>query len=106
MSIFSKRIVFLTKITDRNRDYRDKHLTRRRVPAPNFHAEFETEIVHRQVHRHDEDVSAQLPPTVQPRCSESHVFLQPETRQQGNRKHYTQRRDMRRDRLRELITEY
>ena len=102
MSIFSKRIVFLTKITDCNRDYRDQHLTRRRVPAPNFHAEFETEIVHRQVHRHDEDVTAQLPPAVQTRGCERHIFLQPETRQQRDRKDDTQRRDMRRNRLREL----
>ena len=102
----AKGVIFLPKITDCYRDEGDHHLRWRRVPTPYFHAQFETEIVDRQIDTHDEDISAQLPPAVELRGGEGDVFLQPETGQQRDRKDDAQRRDMRRDRLRELITEY
>ena len=106
----AKSIVFLPQIADDHRDKRDKHLTRRRIPTEGLHAYLEAEIVNRKVYRYNENIPRQLSLsgilTGEFGGFESYIFLQPETGQQRNRKDDTQRRDMRRYRLRKLNTEY
>ena len=96
----SKRIVFLPEITDGNRHYCDEHLARSGIPTQYLYAQFETEIIDCQIDGDNHDIAYQLPPAIQPRCRKSDVFLQPETGQQCDWKHDTQRRDMRSNRLR------
>ena len=96
-SIFSKRIVFLTEITNADGNNRDEHFTRRRIPPPYLHAQLQTVVVHRQIDGYHQDVAQQLTGSVKVRLRERHIFLQPETCQQGYRKNNAQRRNMRRD---------
>lgn len=102
---YSKRVVFLSQIADGDGQEGDRHLAGRRIPAEYLDAQFEAEIVDGQVERHDADIAHKLPRTVQVRAGERDVFIEPETRQQGDRKDDTERRYMRRDCLRKLKTE-
>ena len=105
-SIFSKRIVFLTEITDNNGNNRDEHFARCRIPPPYLHAQLQTVVVHRQIDNYHQDVAQQLTGSVKVGLRERHIFLQPKSGQQRNRKHDTQSRYMRRNHLLKRNTEY
>lgn len=93
----SESVVFLTHITDNNRDDRDQHLARRGIPTKCFYTEFETEIVDCQIDRHNQDVATKLSDGLRV-CGfgslESDVFLEPETGYKRDRKDDTQGSDV------------
>ena len=77
--MYSKSVVFLSEITDNDRDKGDEHLGRRGVPTEGLDTELESEIIDCQIDGHDEDITRELMPAVESRSSEGDVFLQPET---------------------------
>ena len=95
LRFYAKRVVFLSKIADGDRDDGDEHLGWRRVPAEGLDAQFESEIVDGEVQRYDGDVSDELPPTIQLRGSKSDVFLKPKAREQRDRENDTKGCDVR-----------
>ena len=96
---YPKRVVFLSQIADGDGQQGDHHLAGRRIPPQRLDAEFEAEIVDSEIECNDADIAHKLPRTVQVRAGERDVFIEPETRQQGDRKNDTERRYMRRDDL-------
>lgn len=99
---YLKRVVFLAEIAHDDGQQGDHHLARRRIPPQRLDAEFETKIVDRQIECHDADIAHKLARAMQVGAGEGHVFVQPETGQQGDREDDAQRRDMRGNRLRKL----
>lgn len=96
INLFSERKILLPEIRYRHCYHRDDHLRRSRIHAADIYQQFQTEIVDRQIEYNDAYIPNKLPSTVQCRTGEGHVFIQPETRKQSDRKHYAQRSDMRR----------
>ena len=84
--LFAERVVFLTEEADEYRQERDHDLTRRRVPAPNLHAEFQSQVVDKQVYCHDQNIAHKLAATAQARLTKRDVPIQPEAGQQRDRK--------------------
>ena len=104
--LFAERVVFLAEETDADREQGDHDLARRRVPAPNLYAELQAQVVDEQVDGHDQYIAHQLPTTAQTRLTKRDVLIQPEAREQRDGEYDTQRRNMRRDGLDELMAEY
>lgn len=72
----------------------DCHLGWRGIPAERFDAEFETEIVDCQIESYDQNIAPELAPTIEFGLGESDVFLEPKTREERDRKDYTEGGDM------------
>lgn len=92
--LFAERVVFLAEETDADREQGDHDLARRRVPAPNLHAEFQSQVVDEQVYCHDQDVAHQLPAAAQARLPKRDVLIQPEACEQRDGEYDTQGRDV------------
>ena len=80
----AERVVFLPDETDSHRDTSDEHLAGRGIPTQEFYAEFQAEIVHQQVYRHDKDIASKLSPSAERRLSESNILIEPKACQQGD----------------------
>ena len=92
--LFAERVVFLAEETDADREQGDRDLTRRRVPAPNLYAEFQSQVVDEQVYCHDQNIAHQLAAAAQARLPKRDVLIQPEAGQQRDRKDDAQRRNV------------
>lgn len=97
MLLGSESVVFLTNITYNNRNDGNEHFARRGIPTECFYTEFETEIVNRQIDRHNQDVATKLSEGLRVfgfGSLESDVFLQPETSYKRDWKDDTQGSDV------------
>lgn len=97
MLVGSESVVFLTYITDNNRNDGNEHFARRGIPTECFHTEFETEIVDCQIDRHNQDVATKLSEGLRVfgfGSLESDVFLEPETCYERDWKDDTQGSDV------------
>ena len=54
----TKGVVFLSEVGDDDGKEGDTHLRRSRVPTKDLNAQFEAEIVDRQIQRNNEDIAA------------------------------------------------
>lgn len=85
-----KRKILLSKETDNHRNNRHYHLRWSRVDTAHFYKQLQPEIVHQQVHYHNQNISPKLLISTQRRLRKRHVFIQPKSRKQRNWKHYQQ----------------
>ncbi len=95
--LFAERIVFLPKERDNNRNNSYKHLGRCWIETANINKEFESEIIYRQIKRHNRTIAEELLPAPNRRLRERYVSVEPKPCEQRNREDDTQSSNMRRE---------
>lgn len=74
----------MAEVGDGDGDDGDEHLGGSGVEAADVDEEMETEIVDQKVDTHDDDVTVKLMPATEGGLGESDIFVQPETREEGD----------------------
>ena len=76
--------ILLPEEADDDSEEGDADLRGRRIPTPGLHQELQAEVVDSQIECDNHDVSRELPRSMKSRLRESDVFVQPESREQGD----------------------
>ena len=100
----------MAEVGDGDGDDGDEHLGGSGVEAADVDEEMEAEVVDQKVDTHDDDVTVKLMPATERGLGESDVFVQPETREEGDGKDNAEGRDVGRDGdrtdMNHLVAEY
>ena len=83
--LLSKRVVFLAEIGDSDSNEGDEHLGWSGVEAAYIDEEMEAEVVNQKIDTYNDYVAVKLMPAAQRRLGEGDVFVEPETREEGDR---------------------